>query len=94
MDEAKRQAVDRMFRARVSWTLIGGVGLIGLTNGLGVGIRGALFGIALGMFAWLNRPLVIWMLAARRASDPRWQPMALGFVLRIVALVTVLVFAW
>lgn len=94
VDEARRQAVDRMFRARLSWTLLGGVGLLGLTAGLNIGIRGALLGMAIATFIWLNQPLAMWMLGARSAGDPRWKPMAIGMVLRVVALATVIAFSW
>jgi hypothetical protein len=94
MTDERRQAVDRMFRARLSWTLVGGMGLIGLTSGLEVGLRGVLLAGAVGAFVWLNRPLLLWMLAARRAGDTRWRPAAIGLALRVVGMVVVLSIAW
>ncbi len=92
--EARRELVDRMFRARLSWTLLGGLGLIGFTRDLGVGLRGALIGIGIAAFVWLNRPLLIWIRTARSTGDVSWQPMAIGMLLRVVALVLVVVVAW
>lgn len=94
MDDTRRESVDRMFRARLSWTLLGGIGLIGLAGDLGVAVRGGLLAIGLGVFLWLNEPLARWILAARRAGDARWQPMAIGMVLRVVALVAVVLVSW
>lgn len=83
-----------MFRARLSWTLLGGLGLIGFTRDLGVGLRGALLGVGVAVFVWLNRPLWVWIRAARLAGDASWHPMAIGMFLRVVALVLVVVVAW
>lgn len=94
VDGSRRQAIDRMFRARLSWTLIGAIGLIGLTSGLGVAVRGALFALGLAGFVWLNQPLLAWVLATRRAGDERWQPAAVGMVLRVVGLAIVLAVSW
>jgi hypothetical protein len=93
-DSERRAAIDRMFRARLSWTLLGGVGLIGLTSGLDVGWRGALLAVAIAAFIWLNHPLVAWVLASRAGGRPGWEPMAIGFALRVVALVAVIAVAW
>jgi hypothetical protein len=94
MDDARRQFVDRMFRARLSWTLLGGLGLLGLTADLNVALRGALLAAGLGAFIWLNRPLALWILTARRAGNADWQPMAMGMALRVVALVAVVAVSW
>jgi hypothetical protein len=94
VDDARREFVDRMFRARLSWTLLGGLGLLGLTTGLGVGFRGALLGLGIAGFVWLNRPLARWILDARRTGDAGWQPMAVGMVLRVVALIAVVAVSW
>jgi len=92
--EARRELVDRMFRARLSWTLLGGLGLIGFTRDLGVGVRGALLGLGVAAFVWLNRPLWAWIREARSSGDASWQPMAIGMLLRAVALVLVIAVAW
>lgn len=92
--DSRRQFVDRMFRARVSWTLVGGIGLIGLTNELSSGFRGALLGIGVAVFVWLNHPLLRWVMTARRVGDPSWKPMALGLVLRVFGLLAVIVISW
>lgn len=94
MDQARRELVDRMFRARLSWTLLGGLGLIGLTSGFPVSIRGALLGVGIAGFVWLNQPLVGWMRRARAAGDETWKPMAVGMALRVVALVLVVAVSW
>lgn len=83
-----------MFRARLSWTLVGGIGLLALTSGLGTGVRGLLFGVGVAVFVWLNEPLVRWTFQARRAGHPGWQPMAIGFALRVIGLIAVIVVAW
>lgn len=83
-----------MFRARLSWTVVGAVGLIGLTTGVGVALRGGLLALGLGAFVWLNEPIARWILAARRAGDSTWLPVALGTGLRVIALVTVVVASW
>lgn len=94
MNEERRQTIERMFRARLSWTVLAGVGLVGLTRELNFGVRGALFAVAIGAFVWLNQPLGAWILRARAGGDTRWQPAALGMVLRVVALISVIAFAW
>ena len=94
MDDARRQFVDRMFRARLSWTLLGGLGLLGLTADFGVGLRGALLAVGLAGFIWLNRPLALWILDARRTGNGDWQPMAIGMALRVIALVAVVAVSW
>ncbi len=83
-----------MFRARVSWTLIGAIGLLGLTSDFGVGARGALLGVAIAGFIWLNRPLLTWIVLARGAQDARWKPMAVGMALRLVGLAAVIAVSW
>lgn len=83
-----------MFRARLSWTLLGGVGLVGLTSGLGVPVRGGILAVALGVFLWLNQPLAAWVVARRRKGDARWQPAAVGLGLRCVALCAVIWLSW
>jgi len=94
VDEARRQHIERMFRARLSWTVLGGIGLIGLTSDLSVALRGALLGAAIAAFVWLNQPLVAWILATRREGTGEWRPMAIGMALRVVALVLVIGFSW
>ncbi len=92
--DERRRFVDRMFRARLSWTLIGAVGLLGLTADLEVGLRGALLAFGIAAFAWLNDPLLRWVLAARRTADPAWKPMAIGLVLRVLGLIAVIAVSW
>ncbi|MFO0685264.1 MAG: hypothetical protein U0234_24600 [Sandaracinus sp.] len=94
MTPDRREAIDRMFRARLSWTLLGGAGLVGLTQDLGVAWRGLFLAAMIAAFGWLNDPLVRWTWRARRDGDPRWQPMAIGIVLRVVALGAVLAVSW
>jgi hypothetical protein len=83
-----------MFRARLSWTLLGGVGLVGLTNEMTVAIRGSLLGVAIAAFLWLNQPLVAWIRRSRALADPRWKPAAIGLALRVVALAVVVAISW
>ena len=45
-------------------------------------------------FVWLNQPLVAWIRRARADGDARWQPMAIGMALRLVALALVVALAW
>jgi hypothetical protein len=92
--QERRELVDRTFRARLSWTLLGGLGLLGLTRDLSVGIRGALLAVGIAGFVWLNQPLVAWIRRARADGDARWQPMAIGMALRLVALALVVALAW
>ncbi len=94
MTPDRRENIDRMFRARLSWTLLGGAGLVGLTQDLSVGWRGLFLGVIVAGLGWLNEPLVRWTWTARRAGDPRWQPMAIGIVLRVVALGAVIAVSW
>ena len=83
-----------MFRARLSWTLLGGIGLLGLTSEMSIGVRGALLGVGVAAFVWLNQPLARWILGARKAGDASWQPMAVGMALRVVALIAVVLVSW
>ena len=86
--------VNAMFRSRLSWTLLGGVGLLGLTRDLGTGLRGALLALAIAGFVWLNQPQLAWLTTLRAAGDDRWRPVAAGLALRCVALMILVAFSW
>ena len=79
-----------MFRARLSWTVIGAVGMLGLYREGPLALRLTLLFVALAAFAWLNQMQLLWALSLRRDRDPRWQPMAIGLALRGLALVLAL----
>jgi len=94
MHPDRRRHVDAMFRARVSWIVVGGVGLLGLLRDSPFAVRGALMFVALATFGWLNRLPLDWIRELRRDGDTRWQPMAVGLALRCAGLMVALAVGW